>query len=220
MSVMVAGGAGYIGSHAVKQLIEAGYRVVAVDNLCRGHRQAVDPRAEFCRLDLAETEVTRRLASLGGSVVRGHRGENVEGTDVVVYSSAVSRENVELEAARRAGIPVIPRAEMLAELMRVKYGVAVGGAESWHAKSKSRPSAIRATSRNFRLVRMGASMTPKPHNTKTYCTQQRHPGRTPGAREGQMTRRDSTRVAVLYGEWGELSSAWRTRSMSRRRRTG
>jgi UDP-glucose 4-epimerase len=56
MNVMVTGGAGYIGSHAVKQLIEAGHRVVAVDNLYRGHRQAVHPDAVFYRLDLANTE--------------------------------------------------------------------------------------------------------------------------------------------------------------------
>jgi UDP-glucose 4-epimerase len=55
MNVMVAGGAGYIGSHAVKQLIEAGHRVVAVDNLCRGHRQAVHPDAKFLEIDLADT---------------------------------------------------------------------------------------------------------------------------------------------------------------------
>jgi UDP-glucose 4-epimerase len=56
MNVMVAGGAGYIGSHAVKQLIDAGRRVVVVDNLCRGHRAAVDPRADFCQIDLADTQ--------------------------------------------------------------------------------------------------------------------------------------------------------------------
>lgn len=56
MNVMVVGGAGYIGSHAVKQLVEAGHRVVAVDNLFRGHRQAVHPKAEFHELDLADTE--------------------------------------------------------------------------------------------------------------------------------------------------------------------
>jgi UDP-glucose 4-epimerase len=55
MNVLVAGGAGYIGSHAVKQLIEAGHRVVVVDNLDRGHRRAVHPDAVFCKLDLAET---------------------------------------------------------------------------------------------------------------------------------------------------------------------
>jgi UDP-glucose 4-epimerase len=55
MNVMVAGGAGYIGSHAAKQLIESGHRVVVVDNLCRGHRAAVDRRATFAVVDLAET---------------------------------------------------------------------------------------------------------------------------------------------------------------------
>lgn len=55
MNVMVAGGAGYIGSHAVKMLLEAGHRVVAVDNLCRGHRQAVHPEAAFHQADLADT---------------------------------------------------------------------------------------------------------------------------------------------------------------------
>ena len=57
MNVMVAGGAGYIGSHAVRQLIEAGHRVVAVDNLYRGHAQAVDRRATFHKIDLADTRV-------------------------------------------------------------------------------------------------------------------------------------------------------------------
>ena len=55
MNVMVTGAAGYIGSHAVKQLVEAGHRVLAVDNLFRGHRQAVHPQAEFQQIDLAET---------------------------------------------------------------------------------------------------------------------------------------------------------------------
>jgi UDP-glucose-4-epimerase GalE len=59
MNVMVAGGAGYIGSHAVKQLIEAGHAVAAVDNLCRGHRQAVHPRATFDQLDLADAAALR-----------------------------------------------------------------------------------------------------------------------------------------------------------------
>ncbi|MGD0518524.1 MAG: UDP-glucose 4-epimerase GalE [Thermoguttaceae bacterium] len=56
MNVMVAGGAGYIGSHAVKQLIEAGHRVLAVDNLFRGHAQAVHPKAKFLKIDLAQTQ--------------------------------------------------------------------------------------------------------------------------------------------------------------------
>ncbi|MEN6450103.1 MAG: UDP-glucose 4-epimerase GalE [Thermoguttaceae bacterium] len=57
MNVLVAGGAGYIGSHAVRQLLDAGHRVVVVDNLCRGHRQAVDRRAAFHEIDLADTSV-------------------------------------------------------------------------------------------------------------------------------------------------------------------
>ncbi len=55
MNVLVTGGAGYIGSHAVKQLAESGHRVVTIDNLSRGHRQAVHPKAEFHQIDLAET---------------------------------------------------------------------------------------------------------------------------------------------------------------------
>src|SRR5262245_49489153 len=78
--------------------------------------------------DLKLSEVTERLVRLGGRVFLGHAAVNIEGAQVVVYSSAVRPENPELKAARVAGIPVIGRAEMLAELMRMKYGVAVGGA--------------------------------------------------------------------------------------------
>src|SRR6185503_3134648 len=62
-----------------------------------------------------------------GRVFPGHHGSNVDGAQVVVYSSAVKPDNPEMLAARAAGIPVIGRAEMLAELMRMKYGIAVGG---------------------------------------------------------------------------------------------
>jgi UDP-N-acetylmuramate--alanine ligase len=78
--------------------------------------------------DLADTDVTRRLAALGGNVMLGHRAENVADAQVVVVSTAVKPDNVERVAARELGIPVIQRAEMLAELMRPKYGVAVAGA--------------------------------------------------------------------------------------------
>ncbi len=78
--------------------------------------------------DLRASETTDRLIALGGRVIIGHSPSNVEGAQVVVYSTAVKPDNVELEAAREAGVPVIPRAEMLAELMRMKYGIAVGGA--------------------------------------------------------------------------------------------
>lgn len=60
MNVMVAGGAGFIGSHAVKQLIEAGHHVVVVDNLYRGHREAVHPKADFVEADLADTDVLEK----------------------------------------------------------------------------------------------------------------------------------------------------------------
>ncbi len=78
--------------------------------------------------DLATGPVTRRLRRLGARVHQGHRPEHVDGADVVVVSSAVHEDNPEVAEARRRKIPVIPRAEMLAELMRLKYGVAVGGA--------------------------------------------------------------------------------------------
>ncbi len=77
--------------------------------------------------DLQENEATQRLVRLGASVAIGHRAENVKAADVVVISSAVRKDNVEVERARARHIPVIPRAEMLAELMRMKYGIAVAG---------------------------------------------------------------------------------------------
>jgi UDP-N-acetylmuramate--alanine ligase len=78
--------------------------------------------------DLRTTEVTRRLEDLGGRVARGHDPSNLGAAEVVVISSAISPDNPEVLEARRRGVPVIPRAEMLAELMRIKYGIAVGGA--------------------------------------------------------------------------------------------
>ena len=77
--------------------------------------------------DLQENEATQRLARLGAAIAIGHRAENVKAADVVVISSAVREDNVEVERARARLIPVIPRAEMLAELMRMKYGIAVAG---------------------------------------------------------------------------------------------
>ena len=78
--------------------------------------------------DLKESELTRRLAGLGARIVTGgHRADNLIDCDVVVISSAVKRDNPEVVAARAKKIPVIPRAEMLAELMRLKYGVAIAG---------------------------------------------------------------------------------------------
>ena len=77
--------------------------------------------------DLKSSSITQRLASLGATIYEEHRSENVAGADVVVTSSAVSSENPEVTEARELHIPVIPRAEMLAELMRLKYGIAIAG---------------------------------------------------------------------------------------------
>jgi UDP-N-acetylmuramate--alanine ligase len=77
--------------------------------------------------DLKHSAVTERLAKLGATIQEGHRGENVEGAEVIVTSSAISRGNPEVAEARRRHIPVIQRAEMLAELMRLKYGIAIAG---------------------------------------------------------------------------------------------
>ena len=78
--------------------------------------------------DLQTSEITERLKGLGGIIFAGHGADQISGADVVVTSSAVGRENPEVLAAGRISIPVIPRAEMLAELMRLKYSVAIAGA--------------------------------------------------------------------------------------------
>ena len=84
--------------------------------------------------DMNDTEITRHLAKIGCTVVQGHRADNVGEADVVVVSSAIKGYNPEVEAARARQIPVIPRAEMLGELMRMKYAIAVAGA---HGKTTS-----------------------------------------------------------------------------------
>jgi UDP-N-acetylmuramate--alanine ligase len=78
--------------------------------------------------DLKESETTRRLKNMGITITIGHDADNIRDAHVVVISSAVSADNPEVEAARRLSIPVIPRAEMLAELARLKYGILVAGA--------------------------------------------------------------------------------------------
>lgn len=77
--------------------------------------------------DLRENPVSARLASLGAEVSYGHDAKNIEDCDAVVISSAVGEDNPEVMAARKQRIPVVPRAEMLAELMRFRYGIAVAG---------------------------------------------------------------------------------------------
>ncbi|MFH0785189.1 MAG: UDP-N-acetylmuramate--L-alanine ligase [Pseudomonadota bacterium] len=85
--------------------------------------------------DLHSTGITRNLARLGGSIYQGHDGAWIEGASVVVTSSAISDDNPEVVKAKEANIPVIMRAEMLAELMRLKkYGIAIAGS---HGKTST-----------------------------------------------------------------------------------
>src|SRR5499427_2458426 len=77
--------------------------------------------------DLKSSTVTQRLASLGATTFEGHRPENIAGAEVIVTSSAIAVDNPEVTEAHKFHVPVIQRAEMLAELMRLKYGIAVAG---------------------------------------------------------------------------------------------
>ena len=77
--------------------------------------------------DMRRTAVTDRLEKLGGTIYEGHAASNIEGAHVLVTSTAVRSDNPEVTEALRQQIPVIPRAEMLAELMRLKYGIAIAG---------------------------------------------------------------------------------------------
>jgi UDP-N-acetylmuramate--alanine ligase len=84
--------------------------------------------------DLRRSSITDRLHDLGGTIFEGHHGHQIEGADVVVVSSAIDDSNPEVHSALKASVPVIPRAEMLAELMRLKYSIAVAGA---HGKTST-----------------------------------------------------------------------------------
>jgi UDP-N-acetylmuramate--alanine ligase len=77
--------------------------------------------------DLSDNALTQWLKVMGAVIYRGHKAENVKDADVIVRSSAVDWTNPEFEAARKAHIPIVPRAEMLGELMRFRYGIAVAG---------------------------------------------------------------------------------------------
>src|SRR5436309_3797074 len=94
--------------------------------------------------DLKLSPVTERLAALGAKVYEGHTADNIRGAKALVVSSAVDEQNPEVQEARRIGIPVIPRGELLAELMRLKYGIAVAGS---HGKTTT--TSMAATILNF-----------------------------------------------------------------------
>lgn len=77
--------------------------------------------------DLSSNATTRHLAALGATVMQGHKAENIEGADAIVVSTAIKEDNPEVLAGRRQNIPIVPRAVMLAELMRLKKGIAIAG---------------------------------------------------------------------------------------------
>src|SRR5262252_4644434 len=94
--------------------------------------------------DLRLSPITERLAGMGARIHEGHAASNVAGARALVVSSAVDEQNPEVQEARRMQIPVIPRGELLAELMRLKYGIAVAGS---HGKTTT--TSITATILNF-----------------------------------------------------------------------
>src|SRR3954464_12123656 len=94
--------------------------------------------------DLKMTPITERLAAMGATVFEGHTASNIAGARALVVSSAVDEQNPEVQEARRIPIPVIPRGELLAELMRLKYGIAVAGS---HGKTTT--TSMTATILNY-----------------------------------------------------------------------
>jgi UDP-N-acetylmuramate--alanine ligase len=94
--------------------------------------------------DQADGETTRRLAGLGANIRIGHQAEHVQGADVVVFSAAIRHDNPELREARRLLIPAIPRAEMLAELMRLQDGIAIAGSHGKTTTTSLAATVLRA----------------------------------------------------------------------------
>src|SRR5881398_37041 len=99
---------------------------------------------EISGSDMKLSPITARLTQMGARVFEGHAASNVNGARALVVSSAVDETNPEVQEARRLGIPVIPRGELLAELMRLKYGIAVAGS---HGKTTT--TSMAATILNF-----------------------------------------------------------------------
>src|SRR5688572_10861815 len=87
-----------------------------------------NPGSEVSGSDRRRSDTTNRLEQLGVRVFAGHDALHVGNADVVAISSAIGQDNAEVAEARRRRIPVIPRAEMLAELMRLRYGIVIAGA--------------------------------------------------------------------------------------------
>ena len=165
--------------------------------------------------DLRLTPLTERLQNLGAQVYEGHRAEHVHDAHVVVTSSAIARDNPELLEAQRSKIPVIPRAEMLAELMRLKYGIAVAGAHGKTTTTSMVASVLGAATDSHQLrnaqemARAGAArLIPEPALTGERLAQEvldliHHPQQVIelGARARQLARPHAARdIATLIDE--------------------
>ena len=111
--------------------------------------------------DTKPSNITERLQNLGATIHEGHKAGNVEGAHVVVTSSAINASNPEVVEAHKRKIPVIPRAEMLAELMRLKYGIAVAGAHGKTTPPPSSPPSLRPLISIPHLLSAGASIRPE-----------------------------------------------------------
>ncbi len=104
--------------------------------------------------DTKPSTITERLQNLGATIYEGHKASNADGAHVVVTSSAVKADNPEVVEAHKMKIPVIPRAEMLAELMRLKYGIAVAGAHGKTTTTSIVASVLAASFRNFQRIHL------------------------------------------------------------------
>ena len=102
--------------------------------------------------DLRRSAITDRLAGLGAVIHEGHAAEHVRGSDVVVYSSAIARQNPEFRAAVEAGVPLIMRGELLAELMRLKYGIAIGGSHGKTTTTSMTAAVLQAAEKDPTVV--------------------------------------------------------------------
>ena len=110
--------------------------------------------------DLKPSANTERLAAKGATLFFGHAAENVKDASVVVTSSAIDPKNPEVLRARELGIPVIRRAEMLAELMRFRFGIAVAGTHGKTTTTNITADALEASGRSVLCNRVGANMAP------------------------------------------------------------
>ena len=116
--------------------------------------------------DLRLSPITRRLAARGAVIHEGHAAENIAGANAVIVSSAVRADNPEVVEARRLGIPVIPRGELLAEMMRLKYGIAVAGSHGKTTTTSMVAAILMAAGKDPTVVVGGLSATMRGSNAR------------------------------------------------------